>query len=690
MTHSHLAPLGLTARESAKLQASIPGLHSWYRARGRDLPWRHTSDPYAIWISEVMLQQTRVTAVVPYYHRWLDRFPTVGALAAAPLEEVLKLWEGLGYYSRARNLHRAARAVVDDWGGSIPADPAAFADLPGVGTYTTAAVMSIAFGADLAVMDGNVRRVLCRLLALEADPRRAPHAAALDRLAQDLLPPGTAADHNQAMMELGATLCTPRNPTCQTCPVANVCRGLARGTPERYPLRKSKHSGAPPRRGDRHRPRPRSGIHRPSPLRWPARRAMGVSGREGGTRRDRGAGPAPGTGRGVRPAGEGGPGAGTGGPRLLPLQGDPAPEAVHLPGPGLPSRRGEPLEVGGPSGTGGSPHAPCQPQGAGAVAGKLGDRRGAPPMISSRGIHNAVLALAVAVLTLLLFMGGPGGDWPRSLRHLWDLGHVLLFGLAALAALRWGAARWPLPLQVGAILGGALVLGAATEWLQRGTNRSASLGDLQRDVIGAALALAFASPVVADLPRWRRTAVRAAVLLTLAWQLAPVLRATVDELAARRDFPVLAGLERPFELERWRGSATFRIVETPVRAGRRSLRVDLGTDTYSGVSLAEFPGDWARQRSLAFSVFNPDPDPLELVCKVNDREHRRRGYPYRDRFNRRLTVSPGWNDFEIPLEEIRAAPEDREMDLTRVVTLQWFAVRLPAPRAIYLDQVELR
>ena len=238
MSDPHLTSLGLVPRSREALQAAIPKLHRWYRSRGRDLPWRRTTDPYPIWISEVMLQQTRVTAVVPYYHRWMARLPTVQALADAPLEGVLKLWEGLGYYSRARNLHRAARAVVDSCGGAIPADPAAFAGLPGVGAYTTAAVMSIAFGADLAVVDGNVRRVLCRLLALEADPRRAPHAAALDRLAQELLPPGTAADHNQAMMELGATVCIPRGPDCNTCPLATVCRGRALGAPERYPLRR--------------------------------------------------------------------------------------------------------------------------------------------------------------------------------------------------------------------------------------------------------------------------------------------------------------------------------------------------------------------------------------------------------------------------------------------------------------------
>ncbi len=311
-------------------------------------------------------------------------------------------------------------------------------------------------------------------------------------------------------------------------------------------------------------------------------------------------------------------------------------------------------------------------------------------MNSRSGASTIAVALAVTGLTTLLFVGGPGGDWPRSLRHLWDLGHVGLFGLATLLALRGGLAGWSLPRQTGAILGGALFLGAATEWLQRGSDRSASMGDLQRDLIGAALVLAFVSPAVARLPRWRRGAARAAVLLALGWQVAPMLRATADELASRHDFPVLAGFERPFEVERWRGSAKFQVAAAPARSGRHSLRVDLGTSTYSGVTLAEFPGDWTGHRELVFSVFNPDTDPLELVCKVNDREHRQRGHRSEDRFNRRLTVAPGWNDFTISLEEIRAAPLEREMDLTQVATLQLFAVRLPKPRTIYLDQVMLR
>jgi len=233
----HLALLGLTPEEVAGLRRRVPALHRWYREHARDLPWRRTRDPYAVWVSEAMLQQTRVAAVVPYYERWLARFPSVAALAAAGEDDVLHAWEGLGYYSRARNLHRAAREVVARFGGEVPRDSAAFRRLPGVGPYTAAAVGSIAFGADLAVVDGNVRRVLGRIVALDSDPRAPKAAAALETLAHALLPPGTAALHNQAVMELGAVICTPRSPACPGCPFREACRAEATGVPEAYPLR---------------------------------------------------------------------------------------------------------------------------------------------------------------------------------------------------------------------------------------------------------------------------------------------------------------------------------------------------------------------------------------------------------------------------------------------------------------------
>lgn len=217
---------------------------AWYGRSARDLPWRRTRDPYRIWLSEIMLQQTRVETVKPYYHRFLERFPTVEALAAAPEDEVLGAWSGLGYYARARSLHRAARTVVERWGGELPADGDALRELPGFGPYTAAAVGSIAFGLPMAAVDGNIARVLSRWLCLEGDPREPARMAELRRRAAELLPTERAGDWNQALMELGATLCGPRRPACLVCPAAAHC--IAR--------KEGKEGVIPARRPSRERP----------------------------------------------------------------------------------------------------------------------------------------------------------------------------------------------------------------------------------------------------------------------------------------------------------------------------------------------------------------------------------------------------------------------------------------------------
>jgi A/G-specific adenine glycosylase len=212
-------------------------LLAWYDEHRRDLPWRtppgEIADPYRVWLSEVMLQQTRVETVKPYFHRWLERFPTLEALAAAPLDDVLKAWEGLGYYSRARNFHRAVREVAENHAGRVPDDPAAFRALPGVGRYTAGAVMSIAFGREEALVDGNVRRVFARWTD---DP--APADPALWSLAEALAPGARPGDVNQAVMELGATVCVPRTPHCGACPVRDHCRAFAHGTQSERPAPK--------------------------------------------------------------------------------------------------------------------------------------------------------------------------------------------------------------------------------------------------------------------------------------------------------------------------------------------------------------------------------------------------------------------------------------------------------------------
>lgn len=216
----------------------------WYRAHRRDLPWRRSSDPYAIWISESMLQQTRVDTVIPYYERFVARFPDAQALARANLDEVLEQWTGLGYYSRARNLHRAAQVLVREYDGQLPDDPEALRALPGVGRYTAGAVASIAFDRPEPVVDGNVARVLARLRDIREDVASAPVVRRLWEEAAALAAGPDPGDLNQALMELGATVCTPRRPRCSDCPVARRCEALRKGDPEALPVKTRK---TPPR-----------------------------------------------------------------------------------------------------------------------------------------------------------------------------------------------------------------------------------------------------------------------------------------------------------------------------------------------------------------------------------------------------------------------------------------------------------
>lgn len=215
-------------------------LLTWYRAHKRDLPWRRTVDPYRIWISETLLQQTQVATVIPYYERFIARFPTVEDLAAAPLDDVLKTWEGAGYYARARNLHRAAQQIVNEHGGCIPDTVDELLKLPGVGRYTAGAVASIAFGRDAPVLDGNVMRVLCRYEGIREDIQSGATRERLWTLAAKVLPPGQAGDWNQALMEHGATLCTPRNPQCNICPVRRGCVARREGLTAQIPFKRPK------------------------------------------------------------------------------------------------------------------------------------------------------------------------------------------------------------------------------------------------------------------------------------------------------------------------------------------------------------------------------------------------------------------------------------------------------------------
>ncbi|GAB4521713.1 MAG: hypothetical protein Tsb0020_40260 [Haliangiales bacterium] len=207
----------------------------YFRAAKRDLPWRQRRDPYATWVSEIMLQQTRVATVIPYFERWMTRFPDVAALATAPLDDVLALWSGLGYYSRARNLHRGAQVVMAEHGGALPKTAAGLRALPGIGRYTAGAIASIAYGLPEPLVDGNVARVLARLYALEGDIKSSATTRALWQLATELVPDDSPGDFNQGLMELGATVCTPTKPTCLLCPLAERCAARQAGRERELP-----------------------------------------------------------------------------------------------------------------------------------------------------------------------------------------------------------------------------------------------------------------------------------------------------------------------------------------------------------------------------------------------------------------------------------------------------------------------
>jgi A/G-specific adenine glycosylase len=227
----------LPLRQLAEFQQSFL---AWYRHHRRELPWRASHAPYRIWIAEIMLQQTRIAAVIPYYEKFLDKFPDVASLAHAPQPEVLRLWSGLGYYSRARNLHAAARAIVADHAGEFPRTLESALALPGIGRYTAAAVLSIAYDVPLAVLDGNVARVLARIFAIRGDLRVPRRWRQLTTLADQLLAHSSPGDWNQALMELGETICTPQNPRCDDCPVAQHCRARAQNLTEKIPAPRRK------------------------------------------------------------------------------------------------------------------------------------------------------------------------------------------------------------------------------------------------------------------------------------------------------------------------------------------------------------------------------------------------------------------------------------------------------------------
>jgi len=215
----------------------VPLLMDWYAKNARELPWRSDASPYRTWISEVMLQQTQVDTVLPYFEKWVAKFPDVESLAAADEQDVLSVWEGLGYYSRARNIHKAACMIVDELGGQIPKMVESLQKLPGIGPYTAAAIASIAFDVDAAAVDGNIRRVFSRLFDIKEPARSTEGEKIIWSLAKAHLPQGKAGIYNQALMDLGSLICTPGTPHCESCPIAEGCLAYQRGVQEQRPVK---------------------------------------------------------------------------------------------------------------------------------------------------------------------------------------------------------------------------------------------------------------------------------------------------------------------------------------------------------------------------------------------------------------------------------------------------------------------
>jgi A/G-specific adenine glycosylase len=215
-------------------------LLDWYGTHARDLPWRRSPDGYTVWVAEIMLQQTRMQTVLDYYRRWMELFPSLEVLAQADLQQVLQVWEGLGYYTRARNLHRAAQVVMEQYGGVIATERKALERLPGIGRYTAAMIASVAYGKDEAALDGNIRRVYARLFNLEEPLGTTTAEKTLWAMAEELLPPGRAGDYNQALMDFGSAVCTPQTPACDTCPLNDLCAAYRLGVVAERPLRQPK------------------------------------------------------------------------------------------------------------------------------------------------------------------------------------------------------------------------------------------------------------------------------------------------------------------------------------------------------------------------------------------------------------------------------------------------------------------
>jgi len=303
-------------------------------------------------------------------------------------------------------------------------------------------------------------------------------------------------------------------------------------------------------------------------------------------------------------------------------------------------------------------------------------------------VHHKIILLSALGCLVLLFVGGPGPDAPRSLVDLWDLGHLFCFALWTWLYLEWRPRQnfWS---QLLFAMGLAFAFGGLTEIAQSGVGRDASWADLQKDLLGCLLIILFLAPSRKQLQKWFLRTLQFLVVLMVFWNFHPLVLAATDEVIAWRQFPLLAGFETPLERERWGGNSQRQIAHDIVHSGKASLRVKLNTDRYSGVSLRHFPADWTDFKLLRLQVYNPDMEPLKVYFRIHDQLHRDSGNAYRDRFNTSFTLRSGWSLLEIPLEQVATAPRGRKMEMKRIAGMILFVGKLEQPKVIYIDDVEL-
>lgn len=304
--------------------------------------------------------------------------------------------------------------------------------------------------------------------------------------------------------------------------------------------------------------------------------------------------------------------------------------------------------------------------------------------------RRLVFPCLLIVLTVLFFVGGPGYHSPRHLKMLWNIGHIIYFALLPRYLFSLSG-RMPQTFagQLVAVFAMALLLGGAIEVIQAGSHRLSESGDLFRNCIGGMVALFFLLPSRNVIPVKGRRCLQIFTLFLVGTQFYLVFISFLDEYRVQKQFPVLSDFESELEKSRWQGTADVSIVDKIATSGKRSLRVAFGTDTYSGVKLFYFSRNWEGYKLFQFKIYNPDPEEISITCRIHDKEHVRGSQTFTDRFNRRFTVASGWHTIRIDMEDIRRAPEGREMDLTHIWAVGIFASRLPHPRVIYLDDVKL-